>query len=282
MIDTKLYLQTRPSFSEYHDQVVRWVEIKEDGWRLSIIKRDGRVSAFSKKPNVDLWPKVQRNETIARAVMSLPDDTIVEGEAHVPGGLSSDVPTALTTGEGWKLSAFALPHLGGLDMRKESLFDVRGHIKDLGFDLTHCVPYQEVYGGCDRDFFKADAAERGIEGYVLKLQHWLGWYRVKPKKTVDVIVHGQYEGNNRLVGSLGGYIVGLLDEHGTWMEVGRCGGGFSDIQRDELWARPAPIGRVCEVEYDSITSGGRLRFPQFIRWRDDKEATSCRMSQLTE
>ena len=279
MMPTAQFLATRPSFGEWNGEIVESVEVKEDGWRLSVIKRDGKISVFSKKPTVDLWPKVQRNDKVRNAILSLPDNTIVDGEAHIPGGLSSDVPTALTTGEGWKLSAFALPYLQGEDWRKMDIWGARERLRFHGFDLTHCVPYAEVYGGCDREFFKVDAAERGIEGYVLKLQHWLGWYRVKPKKVVDVIVRGKYEGNNRHTGRLGGLNVGLLTETGSWVEIGRCGGGFSDEQRDEFWGRNV-IGRVCEVEYDSLTSGSRLRFPQFIRWRDDKEASQCLFSQI--
>lgn len=279
MIPTAQFLATRPSFGEWNGEIVETIEVKEDGWRLSVIKRDGKISVFSKKDSVDLWPKVQRNEKVAEAILSLPDFTIVDGEAHIPGGLSSDVPTALTTGEGWRFSTFALPYLGGSDLRRVALPEVRVSLHDFGFDLTHCVPFRKVFGDVDRDWLKRDAAERGIEGYVLKLQHWLGWYRVKPKKTVDVIIRGRYEGNNRHTGRLGGFVVGLLTETGSWVEVGRCGGGFTDEQRDEFWAIDV-IGRVCEVEYDSVTSGSRLRFPQFIRWRDDKEASQCRFSQL--
>jgi len=280
MMPTKQFLATRPSFDEYRDQVVETVEVKEDGWRLSIVKRDGQVSAFSKKPNVDLWPKVQRNAKVRDAVLALPDNSIVDGEAHIPGGLSSDVPTALTTGEGWRFSAFALPYIHGDDWRKTDIWTVRSVLADIGFNLSHCVPYAQVYGGCGREFFKRDAAERCIEGYVLKLSHWLGWYRVKPKKVVDVIVRGKVEGNNRHVGRLGAFLIGLLTVTGEYVEVASCGGGFSDEQRDEFWGMDV-IGRVCEVEYDSVTSGQRLRFPQFIRWRDDKEASACRLEQLS-
>lgn len=279
MMPTKQFLATRPSFDEFHDQVVQTVEVKEDGWRLSIIKRGGLIQAFSKKPSVDLWPKVRRCEKVRIAVETLPDGTIVDGEAHIPGGLSSDVPSALTAGEGWRFSTFALPYLNGVDWRKRDIWEARKMLEMLGFDLTHCVPYGLVYGGLDREAFQHDAAERMIEGFVLKLSHWLGWYRVKPKKTVDVIVRGKYEGNNRLVGKLGGFNVGLLDEVGQYHEVARCGGGFSDPEREQFWQENV-VGRVCEVEYDSLTSGFRLRFPQFIRWRDDKEASACRLQQL--
>jgi ATP-dependent DNA ligase len=40
--------------------------------------------------------------------------------------------------------------------------------------------------------------------------------------------------------------------------------------------------RVCEVEYDRL-DGDRLRHPaRFLRWRPDREATSCTFDQIRQ
>ena len=278
MMDSQLFLQTRPKFQEYEGQIYQICEIKEDGWRLTAIKRDGKVQAFSKKIHVDLWPKIRRNDKVRKAIENLPNNSIVDGEAHIPGGFSSGVPTALTTGEGWRFSTFALPYLHGEDCRISSLGNVRIVLRDYGFDRTTRMG---VEGKVSRETLMRAAVGHGVEGFVLKLGHYSNWYRVKPKKTVDCIIMGMSEGTNRLRGSLGALKVGLLTVTGRLVEVASVGGGYSDEERSEFWNRH-PSGEVCEVEYDSITSGRRLRFPQFVRLRSDKEFGECLLAQINQ
>lgn len=51
-----------------------------------------------------------------------------------------------------------------------------------------------------------------------------------------------------------------------------------EMERDWIPVRPT---RVCEVAYD-ILDGHRLRFPaRFVRWREDRDASSCTFEQLS-
>jgi len=90
--------------------------------------------------------------------------------------------------------------------------------------------------------------------------------KMKAEETEDLRVVGAFEGEGKYAGKLGGLIV---DRNG--IEV-RVGGGFSDVQREEIWNdQPAYIGRLMEVEYHEVTPDGSLRHPRFKRWRDDKD-----------
>lgn len=52
-----------------------------------------------------------------------------------------------------------------------------------------------------------------------------------------------------------------------------------EMERDWIPIRPE---RVCEVAYD-ILDGRRLRFPaRFVRWRDDRDASSCTFEQMEQ
>ena len=82
---------------------------------------------------------------------------------------------------------------------------------------------------------------------------------------------------------------GALDSHpwGEWANaqaheqgtrlpgaVSRWSGG-----KDQSW-EPLRIERVAEVTFNQLTAG-RLRHPaKFLRWRDDRDPTSCRYDQL--
>lgn len=74
-------------------------------------------------------------------------------------------------------------------------------------------------------------------------------------------------------------------EHGFGLEaspLGRLSGSAGrwspdDMDRDWIPVRPE---RVCEVTYD-VVDGRRLRFPaRFVRWRDDREPSSCTFEQM--
>ena len=65
-------------------------------------------------------------------------------------------------------------------------------------------------------------------------------------------------------------------EQGTRLPgaVSRWSGG-----KDQSW-EPIRIERVAEVTFNQLTAG-RLRHPaKFLRWRDDRDPTSCRYDQL--
>ena len=51
----------------------------------------------------------------------------------------------------------------------------------------------------------------------------------------------------------------------------KIGSGFDDNLREEIWQNQSKyIGMYIEVKYQEITAAGSLRFPTFIRLRDDK------------
>lgn len=91
--------------------------------------------------------------------------------------------------------------------------------------------------------------------------------KFKTMHSQDCEVTGVYEGEGKYEGSLGGMHV--LQEDG----VTKCdvGSGFTDQDRQYIWNNPsAVIGRKAEIKYQELTGDGVMRFPIFLRWRDDK------------
>jgi len=99
------------------------------------------------------------------------------------------------------------------------------------------------------------------------------WMKWKPTLSVDLQVIGVEEGTGRNVGRLGALVCNGVDD-GKEITV-NVGSGFSDEDRDDYWANSnLIIGRTAEILCDIITQNQdgtySLRFPRFVRFRDDK------------
>lgn len=130
-----------------------------------------------------------------------------------------------------------------------------------------------------------------------------GMVKIKRVRTIDCVVVGWRPG--KAAGTVGSLILGLFDD-GRLRPVGHCS-GFTAARKKELVAELAPYASgergsgepsrwsgdrelewvalrpelVAEVSYDHA-SGGRIRHgTRFIRFRDDRDPTSCQVDQLT-
>ena len=133
----------------------------------------------------------------------------------------------------------------------------------------------------DPEFWLDAAKRRGVEGWVFKVSNYHGWWKLKVVKTVDLVVTGLKDGRGKYLG-----LVGAL-KCSTWrwgsnlklVEVAAVS-GMTDEQRVDIDS--GHVGRVCEVAYQLVGSRGRLRHPRFVRWRPDKRAEDCTLSQDME
>lgn len=89
--------------------------------------------------------------------------------------------------------------------------------------------------------------------------------KLKPFKSVDVKIKDVYEGKRELGGVSGGI---TFDYKGV--EVG-CGSGFNQETLEKMLKnKNVFIGKTAEVKYFEETDDGSLRFPVFVRFREDK------------
>ncbi len=192
---------------------------------------------------------------------------------------------------------FDILHLDGKDLinldlmkRKEILRQV---IREN--DRIKLVSYVDTKG---KELFEF-AKKEGLEGIVAKnkfsvyeqKRSW-NWRKIKDLKTADVIILGYTKGQGER--DLGAIIIGAyLNNKLTCL--GKVGTGFSkeEIQKieeftknnpgipicdeDAIWCAPK---LVCEVKFMEITEDKKLRAPSFIRFRDDKAAEDCDLSDV--
>lgn len=105
------------------------------------------------------------------------------------------------------------------------------------------------------------ANDLGYEGLVLRRGEQ--WLKVKPAETHDVLITGFSEGTGKHRGRLGFVTT----------TKGAVGAGFSDTEREILWAEAKAgklVGQVIEVSCMQFTPNGQFRHPVFVRMRPDK------------
>jgi DNA ligase-1 len=142
------------------------------------------------------------------------------------------------------------------------------------------VDLSSVEGQNQLKRYANDMVVAGFEGIMIKelnapyeCKRNTSWMKWKPTITVDLTVVNIEEGTGRNSGRLGALVCEGVDD-GKTIRV-NVGSGYSDSDRDDYWTNSnVVIGRTAEVLADAITQNQdgsySLRFPRFVRFRDDK------------
>lgn len=168
---------------------------------------------------------------------------------------------------------------------KDRLTDYLDRLKEdiIRLDLKSITVAPTYYTGTDHSKIEELLTEidgQGYEGLMClrnmpyKCKRHNGILKCKVFETSDCKIIGYEEGDGRLKGTLGSFVI---DYKGNSVNVGS---GYSDIQREEFWNnRDNYIGRILEVKYkeeskDKTTGLTSLQFPTFVCIREDGKEVS--------
>ncbi len=288
------------------------VEWKLDGVRVQI-HRSGPLAADVHVFTRTLDDVTERVPELVEVALALPVTSVVlDGEAialHPDGrprpfqqtgsrmGSRTDVATARAR---WPLTLFVFDvlHVDGVDL-------LGAPATERTTALTRVVPEALLVPRVVTDDaetasgFLADAIARGHEGVVVKAldvpyaagRRGVGWLKVKPVHTLDLVVLAAEWGHGRRTGWLSNLHLGARDTDGGFVMLGKTFKGLTDAMLREQTERLLELEEsrddwqvlvrpemVVEVAFDGVQTSPRypggvaLRFARVVRYRPDKRA----------
>lgn len=168
--------------------------------------------------------------------------------------------------------------------------------------LDEYVAPQIVSSSADEiERYYHDALDNGNEGIMLKVlnapyipgNRGKLWVKIKPEAdTIDLAVTGAEWGEGKRAKMFGSFILACQDENGELLEISRVATGIDDAMLSNLYdifkdKIISENGRTVKFEPDVVfevgyaelqksvnyAAGYALRFPRFIRLRDDKDSS---------
>jgi DNA ligase-1 len=279
------------------------VEWKLDGARVQVHRDGERVGIFTRNLN-DVTHRLPRVVAVALAlpcervvldgeVVGVDDDARPQAFQHTMSAFGRE--DAVGAGEGLVVAFFDLLHLDGSDLLDEPLAARRDRLDALVGELA--VPRIVTTVPATAQTFLDDALDRGQEGVMVKAldstydagRRGGSWRKVKPVRTLDLVVLAAEWGHGRRQGWLSNLHLGARDPGGAFVMVGKTFKGLTDelltwqtaalLEREverrgiEVHVRPE---LVVEIALDGVQASTRypggvaLRFARVRAYRPDK------------
>jgi bifunctional non-homologous end joining protein LigD len=250
------------------------MEIKWDGIRL-LLRNDneaGRLRYFARKGN----EHTGRYNFLEP--LSLPANTVLDGELVMPGGKSSDVSALVNRGQ-LVYVIFDVLQVDGHNLRSEPW---RFRRDVLSHDLFRRFDRVTVAGALRPDEDVAAALmDQGHEGVVLKrmdARYYEGrrsfdWLKIKKAFAVDVVIIDCESPPTK--GSLGDRSGWTCLTYGFYID-GKPVACGSVGQSEPRAVQEAKVGQVAEIKCNGVNrQNGALRHPRIVRFRPDKTPEEC-------
>jgi DNA ligase 1 len=284
------------------------VEWKLDGARVQVHRRDDEVLVYTRTLD-DVTARVPE---IVEAARALPVSTaVLDGEAIALRADGRPEPFQVTGSRfasrrdrsvGLTLFLFDLLHADGEDVLDRPARERIAMLEELVPEEGR-TPRRIVSDPAVAREFLDDAVARGHEGVMLKAldipyeagSRGVGWLKVKPVHTLDLVVLAAEWGHGRRQGWLSNLHLGARESAGDgFVMLGKTFKGLTDAmltwQTERLleletardrWTVQVRPELVVEVAFDGVQTSRRypggvaLRFARVLRHRPDKPAAEA-------
>jgi DNA ligase-1 len=258
-----------------------YVSPKLDGYRCLAVCAYGEVQLYSRNGTVfENFPSIiETLETLCQDSSFILDGEIMSDDFNAMQQTAMSSKSKKSVGDvkyhvfGWvpvdefNTSNFKMP-------TKQRLDNLTAFFK-ANPGVTNLVQVQQdlVYKVDDILYLELQYLSQGLEGAMAlpNIPYYLGkktnrLMKFKTMHSQDCRVVGLYEGEGKHEGRMGG--LKLIQENGLACDVGS---GFTDDDRIAIWNDPScAVGRTAEIKFQELTPDGVMRFPVFMRWRNEK------------
>ncbi|MGI8626602.1 MAG: ATP-dependent DNA ligase [Geodermatophilaceae bacterium] len=289
------------------------VDYKLDGARIQVHRDGDRIAVFTRS----LKDATTRLPEVVAIVAQLPAKRLIlDGESLVLDDTSSRPRSFADTQSRFGAQSvreellrpyfFDLLHVDGVDLIDEPLSVRLAELERVAGPWR--VPSMPAGDPQTAAQVLADSLAAGHEGVMVKSlsstyaagRRGSSWQKVKPVRTLDLVVLAAEWGHGRRVGWLSNLHLGARDPNGTYVEpggfvmVGKTFKGMTDamltwqtaalqeleVRRSSgtVWVRPE---LVVEIAFDAAQvstrypGGAALRFARVVRYREDKDAAEA-------
>jgi ATP-dependent DNA ligase len=262
----------------YNGEAVTYVQQKLDGHRVLCLKNKELV--MRTRTGADLYPQLAEKAKRRKIwgwlerLQSFPNGSSIDAELLVPGQPASYVKTAIKEEDPrLTLVAFAVPWYAGHELTcLEAAFE---KCEKHGIEFAAFYYFEDSPKVLNVDYWEKQIAE-GQEGWIAKKANYKGWYKIKLFKTLDAFITGFKDGEGKYLGDVGALDCSIYKSDGTAVEICSCSGMTDEVRRA---LTRNDLLRVVEVKYQLVGAKGRLRHPNFLHFRDDKQAWECTTAQ---
>lgn len=183
------------------------------------------------------------------------------------------------------LKAFNILYLGDKSLEQKSFKRrrrlLRKFVQDLNSPYIQLTPQKKAVSIKQLKKIYRKSLEEGYEGLMIKDLEAIegkGMWKWKAFRDTCAIITGFTEGKGKYVNLIGAVLFSVY-KNKKLVEIGQCSGMTDAVRMLMSENKKKLIGKVIEVKAQEMGAAGRLRHPNFLRFRADYPPEKCTLEK---